>query len=68
LATALIASVVGSAAGWAVVTFVMHADWTFLPGAVATTIVLCVAITLVAGFAGTWRALGHKAAPVLRNE
>ncbi len=51
-----------------VVTFVMRADWTFLPGAVATTIVLCVAITLVAGFAGTWRALGHKAAPVLRNE
>ena len=68
LATALIASVVGSVAGWAVVTFVMRTDWTFLPGAVATTIVLCVAITLVAGFAGTWRALGHKAAPVLRNE
>ncbi len=68
LATALVASVIGSVAGWAVVTFVMHADWTFLPKPVAATIVLCVAITLLAGFAGTWRALGHKAAPVLRNE
>jgi predicted lysophospholipase L1 biosynthesis ABC-type transport system permease subunit len=25
-------------------------------------------ITVVAGFIGTWRALGHKAAPILRND
>lgn len=68
LATAAVASVVGSIAAWAVVTFVMHADWVFIPAAVAATIAICVAITLIAGFAGTWRALGHKAAPVLRNE
>jgi putative ABC transport system permease protein len=68
LATAIVASAVGSIAAWAVVTFVMRADWAFIPMAVAATVAICVAITLVAGFAGTWRALGHKAAPVLRNE
>ena len=68
LATAGVASVIGSIAAWAVVTFVMHAPWSFIPAAVAVTVALCVAITLVAGFAGTWRALGHKAAPILRNE
>jgi putative ABC transport system permease protein len=68
LVTAAVASVIGSVAAWAVVTYVMHASWSFIPAAVAATVALCVAITLVAGFAGTWRALGHKAAPVLRNE
>jgi putative ABC transport system permease protein len=47
---------------------VMHAPWSFLPGAVFATIGLAVAVTLVAGFSGTWRALGAKAAPFLRNE
>jgi putative ABC transport system permease protein len=68
LVTAGVAAIIGSVAAWAVVTFVMHAAWSFIPAAVAATGALCVAITLVAGFAGTWRALGHKAAPVLRNE
>jgi len=68
LVTAAVASVIGSVAAWAVVRFVMHAKWTFIPEAVLATIALCVAITLVAGFAGTWHALGHKAAPILRNE
>lgn len=68
LVTAAVASVIGSVAAWAVVRFVMHAKWTFIPEAVVVTVVLCVAITLVAGFAGTWHALGHKAAPILRNE
>ena len=27
----------------------------------------CIAISVILGFAGTWRALGHKAAPFLRN-
>jgi putative ABC transport system permease protein len=27
-----------------------------------------VAVTLALGFYGTWRALGQKAAPLLRNE
>ncbi|MEM9682018.1 MAG: FtsX-like permease family protein, partial [Pseudomonadota bacterium] len=68
LATAIVASGIGTLAAWAVVTFVMNADWSFIPSAVLLTTALCIAITLFAGFAGTWRALGHKAAPILRNE
>lgn len=67
-ATTAIAAVVGSAAAWAVLTRVMHADWTFLPGAIVWTAAVAAALTLGLGFAGTWRALGHKAAPLLRNE
>jgi putative ABC transport system permease protein len=66
--TAAIAAVLGSVAAWAVLTKVMHAEWQLLPGVVAYTGLLSLAVTLVLGFAGTWRALGAKAAPLLRNE
>jgi putative ABC transport system permease protein len=46
----------------------MGTDWTFLPGAVLATVVLATLFTLAGGYAGTWRALGAKAAPFLRNE
>jgi putative ABC transport system permease protein len=46
----------------------MRAEWIFLPQAVAGTAVLSTLLTLVLGFAGTWKALGAKAAPLLRNE
>jgi putative ABC transport system permease protein len=36
--------------------------------AVVVTTVLATAITIGAGLIGTWRALGQKAAPWLRNE
>jgi putative ABC transport system permease protein len=68
LVTAAVAAVIGTAASWAVIVHVMRADWTFIPGAVIGTTAACVVITVVAGFIGTWRALGHKAAPILRNE
>ena len=35
---------------------------------VAVTTGLCLAVTLSMGLIGTWQALGHKAAPHLRNE
>jgi putative ABC transport system permease protein len=66
--TAAIAALLGSVAAWAVLTQVMRADWAFLPKVVAFTGLLSLAVTLVLGFAGTWRALGAKAAPLLRNE
>ena len=31
------------------------------------TIVFALLVTVCIGLAGTWRVLGHKAAPVLRN-
>ncbi|KAA5607428.1 FtsX-like permease family protein [Roseospira marina] len=68
LATGLIAAAVGTAGAWAVIVFVMKAEWTFLPDVVLTTLVACVLVTLAAGYLGTWRALSGQAAPYLRNE
>jgi len=66
--TALIASVLGSLAAFLVITRVMHLEFIFQPWAIFSTAVIATLITLLFGFAGTWRALGQKAAPLLRNE
>lgn len=68
LATAAIAAALGSAAGWALTTRTMQIPWRFAPEAVTAVALIAVAITLFAGFVGTWRALARKAAPMLRNE
>jgi len=68
LITALIASVIGSVAAWGVVTEVMKFDFSFDPLAVVAAAAIAIAVTLALGFYGTWRALGQKAAPLLRNE
>ncbi|MCC7275479.1 MAG: ABC transporter permease [Alphaproteobacteria bacterium] len=67
LATAVVAASFGTLAAWFVLTGVMRAPWAFLPLPVAVTAAAAVAATLAFGFAGTWRALGRKAAPFLRN-
>jgi len=67
-AAGLIAAAVGTASSWAVVRFVMHADWVFLPGILAATVLGCVALMLLFGYAGTAAALRTRAAPFLRNE
>lgn len=67
LATAAVAAGFGTLAGWLVLTEVMRVPWAFAAGPVLTTAGLAVVVTLVMGFAGTWRALARKAAPVLRN-
>jgi putative ABC transport system permease protein len=68
LATGVIAAVVGTIAAWGVVTEVMKIDWSLDIGLIVIVIVTCIAVTLLAGFTGTWRAMGVKAAPLLRNE
>jgi putative ABC transport system permease protein len=68
LAAAGLAAGIGTLAAWLLLTPVMHAPWSFLPGAVAGTVAAATLFTLLAGYAGTWRALGVKAAPYLRNE
>ncbi len=67
-ATALVGAVVGSAAAWAIVTFLMKMSWVFLPKTVAVIAFGCLFVALGVGFAGTWRVLGEKAAPHLRNQ
>ena len=66
--TAVIAAAIGSLAAWVLVTRVMRADFVFAPGAVAGTVAACLAVTIVFGLFGTWRALGLKVAPMLRAE
>ena len=68
LVTAAIAGVVGSLAAWVVITLVMGGEFTFLIAPVLITLAVGLLLTLLFGLAGTWRALGVSAAPLLRNE
>ena len=68
LLTGIIAAIIGTLTAWAVITQVMETEWVFIPLTVLLTTLLCIGITLGLGFVGTWRALGQKAAPLLRNE
>ena len=67
-ATAAVAGFVGTVAAWAAVTQMMEFEWRFQPWIVFATVAGSAALTLAFGFVGTWRALGDKAAPLLRNE
>ena len=64
----VIAALVGTLASWGVVHFLMRADWVFLPGVLAATLLGCTALMLGFGYAGTASALRARAAPFLRNE
>lgn len=68
IVTGIVSAVVGTATAWGVVAGLMDMPWVFLPETVAVTVILSVILTLLVGFAGTWRAMGQKAAPMLRNE
>ncbi len=68
LAAGSLAALVGVAASYGVVHFVMHTDWVFLPATLGLTLLLCVMAMLVVGYAGTEAALRAKPAPWLRNE
>jgi putative ABC transport system permease protein len=64
----MIAASFGSVAAYFVLTRIMKQEWQFLPATVLATALLALLLTLAFGYAGTWRALGTKAAPLLRNE
>lgn len=66
--TAVLACALGSLAAYGVVTQLMQSPWVFHPVTLASTVVTCALVTLGLGLVGTWRALGQKAAPLLRNE
>jgi putative ABC transport system permease protein len=68
LVSAVVAGVFGTVAAYFLVTGPMRSAWIFLPGPVITTLLTATGLSLAIGFAGTWRALGAKAAPVLRDE
>jgi len=66
--SALIAGALGTVAAYFVVSRLMKTDWVFLPAPLLWTVALATLLTLILGFAGTWRALGAAPASYLRNE
>jgi len=68
LSTGFIALAIGTLTAWAVIKFLMRTDWVFLPEVAVITLMMCLGVTVIAGFFGAWRALGEKASSHLRNE
>jgi putative ABC transport system permease protein len=67
LATAIFALFAGGVAAWFVIARIMGLPSAFLPEVAVSTIVIALVLTVGFGLVGTWRVLGHKAAPVLRE-
>ena len=67
LATAIFALAAGGIAAWFVVEHIMTLPSSFQPEVALATIAVALVFTVGIGLLGTWRVLGHKAAPVLRN-
>jgi putative ABC transport system permease protein len=68
LITASISAAIGTTAAWVLLAKVMGADFMFSASAVFGTAAACLLVTIGFGMVGTWRALGLKVAPMLRNE
>lgn len=68
LVSAAIAAAIGTLVAYVLVTRPLDAEWSFAPGPLLAVMAAAVGLTLLLGFAGTWRVLGAKAAPQLRHE
>ncbi|MFM8800351.1 MAG: FtsX-like permease family protein, partial [Tagaea sp.] len=66
-AAASVAAVVGTVGAWAIVGEYMRVEFVPLPGTIVGTVLGAAAVVMLLGLAGTWRARGQKAAPLLRN-
>jgi putative ABC transport system permease protein len=66
--TVFVAGALGTASSWAMLRFVMDMPWKFSFGPLVSVFALCLSVTLLAGFSGTWRALRQKPAPFLRAQ
>jgi putative ABC transport system permease protein len=66
-ATAVFALLAGGVSAWFIVSRIMRLPSTFLPDVAITTVVAALVLTVGIGLIGTWRVLGQKAAPVLRE-
>jgi putative ABC transport system permease protein len=66
-ATALFALIAGGGIAWYVLSQIMKLPSNFLPDVAVMTILIALVVTIGIGLAGTWRILGQKAAPVLRE-
>ena len=66
-ATAIFGVLAGSAAAYGIVAKVMSLDFTFLWQQALVAAVGALLVTVMLGLVGTWRILGRKPAPYLRN-
>jgi putative ABC transport system permease protein len=66
-ATALFGVAAGSIAAWLVMNRIMNLGFVWLPAPAAAAAICALAVTVLFGLAGTFVALGHKPASVLRN-
>ena len=66
-ATAVFGVLSGSLAGWLIVTELMHLKFAWQPLPALARPAAAVLVTVALGLAGTFKALGQKPAPVLRN-
>lgn len=67
LVTAAFGILSGTFASWFVVETIMDGDFLFLPSAAFSAALIALALCISLGLIGTWRILGQKAAPILRN-
>ena len=67
LATAIFALIAGGIASWFVVAKIMQFPSQFIPSIAVFTVIVALIFTVGFGLIGTWRILGQKAAPVLRE-
>jgi putative ABC transport system permease protein len=66
--TAVVAGLVGTVISRFIVTELMRSEFVISPNAIVLTAVISLICTIGLGLFGTWKALGLKAAPLLRNE
>ncbi|WP_346906413.1 ABC transporter permease [uncultured Roseibium sp.] len=67
LATAVFALIAGGLAAWFVISEIMNGSFTLLPVTAVSAALIALALTVGFGLIGTWKVLGEKPAPVLRN-
>ncbi|MBO6858765.1 MAG: ABC transporter permease [Roseibium sp.] len=67
LATAVFALLAGGIAAWYVITQIMDGSFVMMPVTAAGAALIALVLTVGFGLVGTWRVLGEKPAPVLRN-
>jgi putative ABC transport system permease protein len=67
-AAGLVAIVTGAVSGWAVMTFVMQADYAFEPQSAVLVILGGILATLISGLVFMIRPLGLRPAQVLRSQ
>ncbi|HFC05300.1 MAG TPA: FtsX-like permease family protein [Rhizobiales bacterium] len=68
LITAALSVLIGTAAAWAIIHFIMEMPWTFSLTTALLTALIAMTLTISAGLATTWRALTAKPARILRAE